>query len=103
MAKRVAFSLFVVAVVALLGSPAAFAENPTPVSVEAFLGSLQAPATAVAPDVPVLTGLDNVPAPLPMSCTSQCMKCGTNKVKLCTTCNGVVTCGPCQTGTTCNI
>jgi hypothetical protein len=73
MSKRVVLSFFVV-VLALLVSSAA------------------APAAHL-----------NEPAPLPQACYYQCKKCTATSVKLCSVCNGVVSCGPCQGGTVCDI
>lgn len=100
MLKRVAQSFAVVAVT-LLVSSTAFAASP--VSDETFLDSLQALATAAAPETPALNALDNGPAPIAMACASQCRSCGVNKVRLCTVCNGVVSCGACEGGTVCDI
>ena len=103
MSRRLALSL-VVLVAALLISPAAGAESAAPpVSKEAFLAGLEAPEAEAAPQQPAVTAAGTAPAPVWMACASQCFKCGTNKVKLCTSCNGVVTCGPCEGGTVCDI
>lgn len=73
MSKRVALS-FVVVVFALL-------------------------VTSVAAPAADLKG----PEPLPQACYYQCKKCTATSVKLCSVCNGVVSCGPCQGGTVCDI
>jgi len=100
MFRRLALSLVAVAV-ALLISSAAWAQGPAaPVSKEAFLASLEAPQTAATPEQPVLLGVDNHPTPVPRAC--QCMKCGTNKVKLCCTNGTTITCETCHSGTVCN-
>ena len=100
MSKRTVW--FLVVAVVLLVSSVAFAENPAPsFADESFISSLQEPSTAVAPDAPALT--PNTPEPTLKACTYQCNRCGTNKVKLCSLCNGVTSCEPCHSGTTCSI
>ncbi|HSF38593.1 MAG TPA: hypothetical protein VLT87_02300 [Thermoanaerobaculia bacterium] len=99
MSKRIVLSLMF-AVAVLLTSSAMFAENPSsPASDEAFLNSLQEPAATVTPEAPALT--PGQPAPVQKACTYDCQRCGTGKVKLCSLCNGVASCEPCHTGTTC--
>lgn len=92
--------MFVVAV--LLTSSAILAENPSSsASDEAFLNSLQEPSVPVAPEAPALT--PGQPAPVEKACTYQCQKCGTNRVRLCSLCNGVTSCEACHTGTVCAV
>jgi hypothetical protein len=100
MFRRLALSLVAVAI-ALLISSAAWAEGPAaPISKEAFLASLEAPQTAATPEQPALLAADQ-PTPTFRAC--QCMKCGTNKVKLCCVAgDGTVTCETCHSGTVCN-
>jgi hypothetical protein len=89
-------SLAVIAV-ALLTSSTVFA-SPAPVGNEAFLASLQAPQATTAPEAPVLISADRAPAPVPMACTFGCQSCSSNGMvglQLCTTCNGVKSCGSC--------
>src|SRR5262245_7111782 len=102
MFRRLALSLVAVAV-ALLISSAAWAEGPAaPISKEAFLAGLQAPQTAVTPEQPALLSADNQPTPTYRAC--QCMKCGTNRVKLCCVSGtGTITCEACHGGTVCSI
>jgi hypothetical protein len=87
----------VVMSVALLTSSMAFA-SPAPVDDESFLASLQAPQAATAPEAPALTSADRTPAPVPMACSFSCQSCSVNGMvgkQLCTTCNGVKSCGSC--------
>lgn len=103
MPKRLVLFLVILMVAPLLSSAAPAASAPD--SKEAFLASLEAPAS---PEAPALIGIgDAPPPPLAMACNSPCVpickKCGTNMVKLCCSCNAATSCGACQPGTVCNI
>ena len=111
MTKRISFLIAVVAA-AILFSSAAFAAEPTSVSEETFLATLQAPSTDEAPAAPAEPNLGNEPKPIYMAlpsctpscpCSYQCKKCTTTSVKLCAiNCNGTNGCEACHSGTTCD-
>lgn len=96
MLNRLALHAFMA--VALLTSSMVLA-SPAPVGDAAFLASLEAPQAATAPQVPALTPADRAPAPVPMACTFGCQGCssgGRAGLQFCTTCNGVKSCGSCD-------
>ena len=96
MMKRITLVIAVVAATILFSSAAFAGETPS-ASDETFLASLQAPAAAPALETPALTSFDSVPAPTPMACTYSCRTCSGGKLKFCSTCNGVTSCGACTT------
>jgi len=96
MTKRITLVIAVVAATILFSS-AAFAGEANSVSNETFLASLQASSATPAPEAPTLISTDNVPAPAPMACTYSCRSCINGKLKFCSTCNGVTSCGACTT------
>lgn len=86
-----AFAVLVVMSVACLTSSVVLAK-PAPVSDEAFLAGLQVPQTATSREAPALLSTDIA---LPCIGCEGCTNNGRAGLRLCSTCNGAKTCGPC--------